>query len=167
MTEDNTTQRPGQVILGWWSAELGDRKLGSQKALSARLRRGDDVTVLCQPSVHALARGLGLTDGPRVARLARILAHLREHGKQSLPRQLGQGDTNALSPLRFERLIRSEGDELETALRRAFPMVGHRTNVAHLGEAVLFWSDAVRTRWCFDYYGGQAPLSDTTEDFAR
>ncbi|WP_418594421.1 type I-E CRISPR-associated protein Cse2/CasB [Ponticoccus sp. (in: a-proteobacteria)] len=149
--------RPGQVILAWWSSELGARATGSQKGLSARLSRGDDVSVLCQLPVHALAGRLGLRDGPRIARLARSLANIREHVPANLPKRLGVGDPKALSPLRFERLIQSGEDDLETAIRRALPMVGHAANVAHLGESLLFWNDKMRTRWCFDYYGAEAP----------
>ena len=159
--------RFGQIILGWWTVELGDRKTGAQKTLSARLRRGDDVTVLCQKPVHDLAQRLGLRDGARIARLVRTLAHVRTHASERLPRLLGRGDPPVLSRLRFERLIQSDGAELETALRRALPMVGHAANVAHLGEAVLFWSDKNRTAWCFDYYGADAPRATLSEDVSQ
>ncbi|MGR3437959.1 type I-E CRISPR-associated protein Cse2/CasB [Salipiger abyssi] len=161
MTENEDRKRPGQIILGWWSVELGGRESAAQKGLSARLRRGDDVTVLCQRPVHELAGLLGLRDGARIARLARVLAHVRDHTGASLPRRLG-GKDPVLSPLRFERLIHSEGAELETAIRRALPMVGHAANAAHLGEAILFWSDATRTGWCFEYYGADAPQTPTS-----
>lgn len=167
MTEKTAEKRPGQIILAWWSSELGDRKTGAQKSLSARLRRGDDLTVLCQPPVHDLAQKLGLMDGKRVARLARILAHVRGHSSARLPRLLGRGVPKAMSPLRFERLVHSDGDDLETAIRRALPAVSQTANVAHLGEAILFWSDRARTRWCFDYYGGEALLSDTSKELSQ
>ncbi|WP_163850545.1 type I-E CRISPR-associated protein Cse2/CasB [Pseudooceanicola aestuarii] len=167
MTDENAEKRRGQIILAWWSTELGDRKTGVQKALSARLRRGDDVTVLCQPAVHDLSRKLGLKDGVRLARLARLLAHVREHGPTRLPRLLGRGDPKAMTALRFERLVHSAGADLEAAIRRALPLVGHRANVAHLGDAVLFWSDKTRTHWCFDYYGGETPLTDTSKEFSQ
>lgn len=166
MSEPEDEKQAGQIILGWWSRELGKRETGAQKGLSARLRRGDDVTVLCQKEVHDLARQLNLRDGPRAARLARVLAHVREHTGASLPRRLG-GKEPVMSALRFERLIHSEGEDLETALRRALPMVGHAANVAHLGEAILFWSDATRTRWCFDYHGADAPVTETSEEPAQ
>ena len=159
-----TTRRPGQIILGWWQHELGTRQTGAQKSLSARLRRGDDITVLCQKQVHELAQALELRDGARIARLARVLAHLRENIPAPLPRLLGAGDPPVLSAQRFERLLLSEGADLETALRRALPMVGHRANVAHLGEAMLDWSDKTRTQWCFDYYGAEAPENTTGKD---
>lgn len=164
MTTDQETKRPGQIILGWWSRELGERTTGSQKALSAQLRRADDITVLCHKPVHDLASALNIRDGARIARIARVLAHVRTHTKPSLPRKLGAGDPPALSALRFERLIHSEGADLETAIRRALPMVGSAANVAHLGEALLFWTDKTRTKWCFDYYGTDAPEDSTAED---
>ncbi|EDZ45143.1 CRISPR-associated protein, Cse2 family [Rhodobacterales bacterium Y4I] len=167
MNGGEAAKRPGQLILGWWSAALGDRKTSAQKALSARLRRGDDVSVLCEPAVHDLARSLNLRDGPRVARLARVLAHVRAYTSDSLPRRLGRGDPPALSPMRFERLIQSGGADLEAAIRRALPMVQHSANPAHLGEALLNWSDATRMRWCFDYYGGEAPKTEISEDLSK
>lgn len=164
MTEPEKKPRPGQIILSWWSTELGDRSLGAQKTLSARLRRGDDLTVLCQEKVHELAQRLNLHDGKKIARLARILAHVREHSGASLPRLLGTGDPRVMSALRFERLVHSDDQELETVLRRALGMVKFRANVAELGEAVLFWTANRRTRWCFDYYGADAPDSLPAED---
>lgn len=163
-TRPETRPRPGQIILGWWSHELGARDTGAQKALSARLRRGDDITVLCQKPVHELAQALDLRNGAGIARLARVLAHLREHAPAHLPRLLGAGDPPVLSAQRFERLIQSDAADLEAALRRALPLVGHRANVAHLGEALLTWSDKTRTQWCFDYYGADAPEDITAKD---
>jgi len=172
MTETKETngagKRPGQIILGWWSTALGKRKTGAQKGLSARLRRGDDISVLCHKEVHDLAAqlGLGQYDGAKIARLARVLAHVREHSNATLPRKLG-GKEPVLSPLRFDRLIHSEAEDLETAIRRALPMVDNKANVAHLGEALLFWTDKTRTNWCFEYYGADAPMTPTAEDISK
>lgn len=114
MTASDAEKRPGQIIHGWWFAELGDRKLGSQETLSARLRRGDDVTVLCQPPVHVLAQQLGLRDGARIARLARVLAHVRAHVPVNLPRQPGQGDLSGA----FHRAVAAEERASATALAK-------------------------------------------------
>ncbi|WP_341485887.1 type I-E CRISPR-associated protein Cse2/CasB [Thioclava sp. GXIMD4215] len=172
MSDDPMTERrPGQILLGWWSTYLGARENSAQKTLSARLRRGDDVTVLCQPEVHLLAQELGLRDGARLARLARLLAHVRTHVPRRLPQILGQKPGKdaqpPLSRLRFERLIQSSDEDLETALRRALPMAGQSCNVAHLGESVLMWSDRTRTTWCFDYYGAPAPDTLISEDISQ
>lgn len=167
-------KRPGQIILGWWSRALGARETGAQRALSARLRRGDAIAVLCEAEVHDLGRQLGLTQGDeaarRLVRLVRILAQVRQHVGASLPRQLGTGDPPAMSKARFEKLLRAEGDELEAALRRALPLVKDCTNVAALGEAILHWTEATRTRWCFYYYRTEAPApaaDPTTEEASR
>lgn len=165
--EKEMPKRPGQIVLGWYSHELGKRESGAQKALSAKLRRGDDVSVLCHKEVHALAQALGLRDGAKIARLARILAHVREHVGAHLPRRLGAGDPPAMSPQRFERLMHSADDDLETAIRRALPMVKYQANVAHLGEALLNWTDKTRTHWCFDYYGAEVPEETTSEDISQ
>lgn len=162
MTEDGSgARRPGQLVQHWWAQHLGRRETGVQRGLAARLRRGNRITVLCQPEVHRLAEALreaDVTVAPdRLVMLVRLLAELRETSQRSLPRLLGQGSPPAYSAARFERLMRAEGEEMEAALRRALPTVGYTTNIAALGEALLFWGDKVRTRWCFDYYGAEAP----------
>ena len=176
MTEPETHpgKRPGQIILAWWSHALGNRESGAQRALAARLRRGDAIAVLCEAEVHDLGRQLGLTHGAeaarRLVRLVRILALVRNHVGPSLPRQLGSGDPPTMSKARFEKLLRAEGDELEAALRRALPLVKDCTNVAALGEAILHWTEATRTRWCFDYYRTEGPVTaadPTTEEVSR
>jgi CRISPR system Cascade subunit CasB len=78
---------------------------------------------------------------------------------------MGQGDPKPLSPLRFDRLIRSTDPEaLTTQMRRALAVVGHRANVAQLAQDLRWWNDATRARWCFDYYGASfaAPDADTS-----
>ena len=167
MGESGTTTRPGQVILSWWSVALGDRSSGAQKGLSARLRRADDVAVLCEAPVHDLATRLNLRDGARIAGLARLLAHIRQHGTPSLPRLLGEGDPPKMSRLRFERLMHARGADLEAGLRRALMMTGYAANVAHLGESYLFWADATRMRWCFDYFGTIAPQPKMIEETSQ
>ena len=147
---------PGKTILGWWSREIGDRTSSAARAQAARLNRGTVLDVLSEPAVHELSRRLELRDPERLARLVQVLAAVRSHDRLSLSRRLG-GPEPALSPLRFQRLIRSEGDDLVTALRRALPMVERRCDVAALGTDLLHWTDATRARWCFHYFGQPAP----------
>lgn len=152
----------GGEILRWWGANLGDRQTGRARALSARLRRARGADALTEPEVHDLARLLNLRDGVRLAHLVRLLAEVKEHCPQPLARRLG-GPEPMLSTLRFQRLMRAEGEELIEALRRAITMAEGRCNVPALGLDILHWSEGVRTRWCFHYYGADAP-SDTAED---
>ncbi|MBC7155580.1 MAG: type I-E CRISPR-associated protein Cse2/CasB [Rhodobacteraceae bacterium] len=146
----------GADILRWWVLNLADRQSGRARALSARLRRARGGDALTEPEVHDLARTLGMTDGARLALLVRLLAQVKEHVPQSLARRLG-GNPPVLSTLRFQRLMRAEGDELPEALRRAITMAEGRCNVASLGLDILYWGEAVRARWCFHYFGAEAP----------
>ena len=153
MSADNTK---GAEIMRWWALTIADRQSGRARALSARLRRARGAEALAEPEVHDLARALGLTDGARLAVLVSLLAQVKEHVPQSLARRLG-GDPPILSTLRFQRLMRADGDELPEALRRAIGMAEGRCNVASLGLDILHWGEAVRARWCFHYFGAEAP----------
>jgi CRISPR system Cascade subunit CasB len=87
--------------------------------------------------------------------VAQVLAAVRTHGQLSLARRAGQD--GRMSHARFDRLIRAEGNDLTTAILRALPFVERTCNVGRLGADLWFWGDAVRTRWCFDFFGGEVP----------
>lgn len=159
MSGENTK---GADILRWWSVNLADRQSGRARALAARLRRARGGDALAEPEVHDLACSLGITDGAKLALLVSLLAQVKEHVPQSLPRRLG-GDPPTLSTLRFQRLMRAEGDELPEALRRAITMAEGRCNVASLGLDILNWGEAARARWCFHYFGAEAPSQPDDE----
>lgn len=152
--EDDKT--PAQIILGWWSHALADRQSGRARALAARLRRASPVEALAEAEVHDLARRLNLRDGDRLARLVTLLAEVRTHVPQTLMRRLG-GPEPALSPLRFQRLMRATDAELPDALRRAIGLAERSCNVAALGEDLLFWSEKTRGRWSFQYFWVETP----------
>lgn len=115
------------------------------------------MAVLCEPAVQDLARGLSLGPGQAevLVQLVGLLAELREHSGERLARRLG-GQAPVLSQLRFQRLMRAEGAELSDLLRRAIIMAERRCNVAALAADILHW-EAARPRWCFDYFGADAP----------
>lgn len=147
-----------RTILGWWSHALADRQSGRARALAARLRRASPVAALAEPEVHDLARRLGLRDAARLARLVTLLAEVRTHVPQTLMCRLG-GPDPALSPLRFQRLMRASEEELPEALRRAIDAAERTCNVAALGEDLLFWSERTRGRWSFQYFRTDTPAS--------
>lgn len=157
----------GAVILGWWRENIGQRDSSAARALAARLRRNTNVEILCEPAVHDLAGKLGLNSAgraDRLLRLVRVLAEFRDNSDESCARRLGGSDP-VLSPARFQRLLRSEGDELTTALIRAARMLGpaetRRCNIARLGQDLLFWTDTIRMQWSFDYFHIPAPPPQT------
>jgi CRISPR system Cascade subunit CasB len=142
------------IVLGWWSRELVHREPGPVRRLSARLRLASPVEALAERPVQDLGQALGLRDGLRLARLACSLAEVREHSAERLARRLAEP---VLSSLRFQRLLRADDAELPDVLRRAIVMADRCCDVAALGADVLHWGDNVKMRWCFDYYGVQAP----------
>tara|TARA_R110000737_G_C14587501_1_gene486887 strand:- start:1358 stop:1867 length:510 start_codon:yes stop_codon:yes gene_type:complete len=148
-------------IFDWWKRCIADRESGAARALSAKLRRAGEVEALAHPQVHELALRTGLRDARRLALLVRVLAEVRENKGEPLFARLGpsrlEEDDGALSKLRFQKLLRSEGDELYSALRRAITMADRACNVTRLGRDLRWLGDKTRQRWCFDYFGGQAP----------
>lgn len=153
MTDDK-----GAIIARWWAEHI-HAETGAARALAARLRRADlTPEVLAHAEVIALAGALGLRDPKRLALIAQTVAVVKDRG-ESLPRAFGatRNDRKALSELRFQRLLRADLDGLRRGLRRALPMVDHRCDVAALGRDLFYWGEDVRTRWCFDYFGGMAP----------
>lgn len=153
------TRSTGSILLGWWSANIGNRDAAGSRALSARLRRAAAVEVLSQRRVVELASALGIHGGARLSRfipMVRLLAELRTHDSALLARRIGGSDP-LLSELRFQRLLRAEDDEMEDLMRRAILVADRRCNVAALAGDLLFWGDAVRQRWCFQYFGAEPP----------
>lgn len=147
------------AIRDWWRRELGDRQSPSARALAARLRRATAIEALSEGAVQRLAQRLDTRDGERIHRLVTVLAHLREDAGQSLARKLGETRRDDGPNLRFQNLMRAEGEALRMALIRVLPMVGSACNAGALGADLFFWSDSTRARWTFDYFGASAPAS--------
>ncbi|ARC88511.1 type I-E CRISPR-associated protein Cse2/CasB [Rhodovulum sp. MB263] len=154
---------PGAIARGWWRANLGARESAAARALAARLRRAAPMAALCEPAVMELARALHMGPGraDSLVRLVCLLAEVREEDAATLARRLGGSDPT-MSPLRFQRLMRAECDELIALLRRAVGMADRRCNVAALAQDLLYWEEA-RPRWCFHYFGADAPRDDLKE----
>lgn len=161
MSEDR--KAPGAIALGWWAREIAPRDIPAARDLSARLRRAAPLAVLCEPSVQDLGAALGLRalQADRLVQIATLLAEVRDNSAETLARRLG-GQEPVLSPLRFQRLLRAEGNELTDHLRRAIIMADRRCNVAALAADLLNW-EAARPRWCFHYFGADAPAKMSEE----
>ncbi|SET84963.1 type I-E CRISPR-associated protein Cse2/CasB [Paracoccus homiensis] len=157
----------GAVALGWWGGALRPPEDGgAARALRARLRRSRGVVdVLAEAAVIGLYDRLDRRISPQaLAALAQVLAEVERHEARRLAQAFGTGDPKALSPLRFQRLIRVDAsDALAQGLRRALPMVGHACNVASLASDLVHWSEPVRVRWCFDYYGARPPAGTVSD----
>lgn len=173
------TTPAGTAILSWWRRALRPAEdTSAARGLRARLRRADGaLAVLAEPAVHELvAARPRLRKRPEaLATLVQVLALVEAHDRRSLARVLGAGDPAAMSPLRFQALIRCEGADLGRALRRALPMAGHCCDVARLGQDILNWDDpdrgeALRAGWYFDYFGASrsgSALEAINEDLAE
>lgn len=156
---------PGAIALGWWSREIKPREIPAARGLAARLQRAAPLAVLCEPKVQDLAKALGIGPGQaeRLVQLAVLLAEVREHGGETLARRLGEGENPRLSSLRFQRLMRADGEELADQLRRAILMADRKCNVAALAADLLNW-EAARPRWCFHYFGADAPIETPVKE---
>lgn len=137
----------------WWTYLYPRETLPAARALSARLRQGKKAVTLCTPEVQELAATLHIKaeEADGLVRLVTVLAELRSTDPKTLPQRLA-GNEPAYSTLRFERLMRAEGDELTTLLRRALIMVDRRCHVRRLAEDLLYWGEDIRTTWCFEYF---------------
>ena len=161
----------GEIARDWWRERLANRDSGAARGLMARIRRATALEALMEPAVQDLRRMLGLgTSAGEVAalvRLVQVLAEVREAG-EPLARRLG-GDPPVLSSLRFQRILRAEGDEATAALRRAVIMAERRCDVGRLATDLLAWDhpdwgEAVRRRWIFDYFAAPTPEADKTPE---
>lgn len=152
-----TSDKPGGIALGWWSREIAPRDIPAAKGLAARLRRAAPMAVLCEPAVIGLARALNIRPDRAgdLVRMATLLAEVRDNTGETLAKRLG-GAEPVLSRLRFQRLMRAEESELTDQLRRAILMADRQCNVAALAQDLLHWERA-RARWCFHYFGAEAP----------
>lgn len=152
-----------KIIRDWWHQRIGARESSAARALAARLNRGDAIDCLAERAVYELGRDLGLLQQPeKLVPLVRVLAAMRKDEGGPLARRLAE----PLSPLRFERLIRAEGEELAELIRRALPMVDRACDLGRLGADLLDWTDATRVRWAIDYHRGRQPESTDPETSA-
>lgn len=158
------TKSVGQIALGWWSTNISKRETGHARGLSARLRRAGPIEALSETAVHELGQNLsvGPAQADKLVRLVCLLSEVREHDSTPLARRLG-GSEPMLSSLRFQRLMRAEELELVSLMRRAIMMSDRRCNIAALASDLWNWDDAARTRWCFHYFGADAPAVDLRE----
>jgi CRISPR system Cascade subunit CasB len=183
-------------VRDWWKAmqprRAGDPPLpsglaGLDRGTRAELRRATDADALLMlSSTHVLADRLLALDakrpGPlsrtnkddsahlRIALIAGVLAHVRDHGEgrrsAGLARQLGRAsnDPPLMSELRFKRLLKAKDEaDLLRQWRRAVALAGNELDVAQLADDLLAWqielgappvraTDGVRFRWANDYY---------------
>jgi CRISPR system Cascade subunit CasB len=162
-TKPDAKPSSGAIAMAWWVVNIADKESGKARGIAARLCRALPMQVLCEPVVHDLAGKLDLqpAQAGQLVQLATLLANVRTHSNETLAKRL-VGDDPKLSTLRFQRLMRADGDELTDHLRRAIIMADYTCNVAALAGDILHW-DAARPRWCFHYFGADAPSAQLQE----
>jgi CRISPR system Cascade subunit CasB len=164
-------KRPA-LIHGWWD------DLQSDPGARAKLRRCQKpIEALALPVVIELMLRLGWKPpeldsydwyGERIAAIAMVLAHVREHTDQSVAHLLGathKHDTPLLSSSRWERLCNAEGHEnIATEFTRIVQMLGGTANVVDLAFAMLAWDSETnhraKQRWIYNYYGVALPSQE-------
>ncbi|KPQ11913.1 MAG: subtype I-E CRISPR-associated protein Cse2 [Saliniramus fredricksonii] len=172
-TPGQSAPRPddvGTIARDWWRSLQPDTQLRrpGERAALARLRRASPLEAAMQEATFRLFRqlrkvrpGLSQRDLPRVATLATLLAHIRaDDPRTPFARAIGRtefdkGDSAALKPLRFERLVAADGeDEIARAFRRAIAILGGTVNVVDLARTVFYFDrEETRRNLAFAYYG--------------
>ncbi len=168
MTDDS---RVGSVVAAWYGAALGSDS-GAARAARALLRRCETpAEALTVEETHELFNrlrfhGHGSTTTDQLALLAITFARFKVIRGDVLAsvfgRKLSRDGPRRLSELRFQSLIRaSTRRELIRPLRRCLAVLGSEPacNGSLLAEDLYYWSEGVRNRWCFHYFG--AALAET------
>lgn len=148
----------GQGLKHWWLGLKDDR---ASRAMLRRCATLDDVVL--SPAYQRFYRYMLACGWPaeaaewqndKLAAIAGLAAFVQIDNGTNLPYQMSEriGERPMLSELRFRSLLRLETtDELFRGLRRALPLVEHKTSVVQLANDVFWWSDTTRKRWAYNY----------------
>jgi len=156
VNDDKISLKPetalGSTLLRWWQG------LESDRGARAELRRAHDLTAVALTGsfqrFYRLIVNAGWPEGEseRLAALAGLLAHVKVQADKPLTQTMSEGEKPPVSELRFRRLLESPTmDDLFIGLRRVLPLMGHSANIYDLAHSVLFWGDAVKKRWAYNY----------------
>ena len=168
----------GKVVCGWFRTEIGSDS-GAARAARARLRRcATSAEALAVAETHSLFRrlqsqGQGSPTPDQLAVLAITFARLNDIEGERLACLFGSKSSREgprkLSELRFQSLIRtSNRRELIRPLRRCVAVLGSEPSCdgPKLAEDLYFWSESVRNRWCFEYFGAAPTENERKEETA-
>jgi CRISPR type I-E-associated protein CasB/Cse2 len=169
------SRRAEDIAAEWWQELSFERSAGglrraggAKRAALAKLRRAEGpIDALAEPEAIGLYRRLRTADPKvdpdRVATLAVALANLRPElenlrSDRRVPqvfarKSLDDPDSASLSEARFRRLLQADGAELLDAFRRLVRLLDGRAEPRSLADGILHWSDRMRQRWIFEYYG--------------
>ncbi len=155
----------GTVCYRWWT-RLTNKSIGHLRADHARLRRADGMSAaLVVEAVHVLHSdlcqvGCDLRNKPDVLALVALsLAQVKESGTKTTAKMMG-GNPPSISEIRFNTIIRTtEPADLIPLIRRALKVIGPFIDVNRLSTDLIWWNEATRARWCFDYYDSSTTVS--------
>jgi CRISPR system Cascade subunit CasB len=141
-----------EALFQWW------RGLAERKGDRATLRRcATPLEVALEPAYQTLYGRLNTRfeklNADRLAAIVGLLSHVKnDDATNTPPKTFSQGEQPVLSPLRFRRLLESQGmDELYPIVRRALPLVGYTINVRALAQDVYYWGERTKKAWAYGY----------------
>lgn len=146
--------KAGKDLLAWWEnlreargarAELRRCKSPDEVAITASFQR------LCHRLRPAFAGESGWEG--RLAAIAGLAAQVHETTPgRKLAVAMTEGNTPAVSELRFRRLLQRERADLYPALIRILRMLGNKADILDLADSVYYWGKGVKKRWAADYF---------------
>lgn len=148
----------GRGLKDWWAGLDNDR---ASRAVLRRCATLDEIVL--SPAYQRFYRYM-LTRGwpdnaadwqnDKLAAVAGLAAWVKIDTETNLPYQMSEtnGERPLLSELRFRALLKLENtDDVFVGLRRALPLVGHKTSVIQLANDVYWWGDSIKKRWAYSY----------------
>lgn len=148
----------GKGLYAWWEGLKNDR---ATRAVLRRCATLDQIVL--SPAYqqfyrYMLARGWPADAAnwqlDKLAAIAALAAWIEVSTDTNLPYQMSEkdGERNVVSELRFRGLLRLDStDELFRGLRRALPLIGHKTSLIQMANDVYWWNDETRKRWAYNY----------------
>ena len=172
MAEKNKNLSVRRITFDWWrdhcqsDAQAGYGNARKFRAACRRLRSPLQAYTLGETvALHrALAKaGYGEEEHPtiRVGMISALLGQFGNLNEAPVAAKMG-GNPPAVTPLRFQTLIRSDRAALMAPLRRALTQIKFECDPTSLASDVYYWGDDVKARWCLQYYGDTQPLQTAT-----
>lgn len=144
--------------LAKWRSDLHEPH---RRGARAELRRSKNITdVIMTPTYQRLCTRLGKEldsfseqDEERLAFIAGLLAHVREHSKAKLASAMSNGSPSCVSELRFRRLLQHEWDDrFYGAMIRVIRMLKYQVNVYDLVASMYYWDESKKKEWAYAYF---------------
>lgn len=145
-------------ILAGWRSDLHEPH---RRGARAELRRSKTMTeIIMTPTYQRLCSRLGEElssfnnqDKERLAFIAGLLSHIREHDRSKLAKAMSKGSPSLVSELRFRRLLQHQSDDhFYTAMIRIIRMLKYKANVYDLITSMYYWNENNKKQWAYAYF---------------